>query len=340
MLGPTREQVAAGDAADGTGQTGARGAYQRRLGIVLGLSSVYLIAELVGGSLANSLALLADAGHMLSDVGALALSLFTGWIVTRPATPARSFGYRRAEVLTALVNAATLLVAALFILVEAVQRILAPAVIDGTMVSAVAAGGLAVNLVGLLLLHDGRAESLDLRGAWLHLASDAMGSVGAILSGAAVAWFGWFWADPLASVLIALLVAHSGWALVRDTVGVLMEYAPRGLDPVVVGEAMRRVPGVVDVHDLHVWSISSDMAALSAHVSVRPLHAPGGDADASEDSGRAQSAPDRVLGELQRLLRDRFDLPHVTIQLEASPALAAGSPGCAGCQLAPSTAAA
>ncbi|CAA9352342.1 MAG: Cobalt-zinc-cadmium resistance protein CzcD [uncultured Gemmatimonadetes bacterium] len=278
----------------------AHGAHgnRRRLGVVLVLAAVYMVAEAVGGYLAGSLALLADAGHMLSDVGALALSLFAVWIAHRPATPQRTYGYHRTEILAALANGATLIAISLFIFVEAFQRLREPQPVQGALVMWIAAGGLAVNLVGMWVLHGGRGDNLNIRGAWLHMLTDALGSVGALAGGAAVWAFGWYWADPAVSVLIGALVIYASWGLLRESVAVLLEGTPSHIDLHEVRAAMVQVDGVEAVHDLHVWTITSGMEAMSGHVVV------------------GDSRRDDILAELHRLLHDRFGLHHLTIQLE------------------------
>lgn len=289
----------------GHGHTHTHGpptANRRRLGIVLGLSTAYLLAEVIGGLVANSLALLADAGHMLSDVAALALSLFAVWMAQRPATPRRTYGYYRTEILAALANGATLVAVSLYIFIEAVARLREPPEVEGTVVMGIAAGGLAINLIGLWILSGGRNESLNVRGAWLHVLTDALGSVGAILGGAAVWAFGWAWADPAVSILIGLLVIFSSWNLLKETVSVLMESAPGSVDVDAVREEIAAAPGVTGVHDLHVWSITSGMVALSAHVQT----------NADRDLGACGA----LLAQLRTRLHDRFGIDHVTLQLE------------------------
>jgi cobalt-zinc-cadmium efflux system protein len=272
----------------------------RALFIVLVLTALYMVAELVGGVLSHSLALIADAGHMLSDVAALGLSLFAAWISRRPPTPARSYGYYRTEILAALANAATLIAMSVWVCVEAYRRLQHPPEVAGTMVMAIATGGLLINLAGLWVLNGSRQENINVRGAWLHVATDALGSIGTIVAGALVAYAGFAWADPVASVLIALLVVWSSWALLSESVEVLMEGTPSGIDPDRVRESLHAVRGVQAVHDLHIWSITSGQVALSAHVEV--------------DGCR----PDRdVLPELYVALRDGFGITHVTLQLES-----------------------
>ena len=272
----------------------------RRLTATLVLTSIYMVCEAIGGWLSGSLALLADAGHMLSDVAALALSLFALWIARRPATSRRTFGYYRMEILAALVNGVTLVAIALFTIKEAWQRLAAPPPVHAEIVMIVAAGGLAINLVSLWLLSGARSESLNVHGAWLHVLTDALGSVAALLAGALV-WFGWPAADPVLSVLISLLVAWSAWGLMTETVSILLEGAPSHLDVDAVRDAIIAIPRVTAVHDLHVWTISSGLESLSVHV-------------LTEDTTACQS----ILDEVQAVLKQRFGLTHTTIQVEAA----------------------
>lgn len=295
-----------GHAHGGSGHThgpaAARAGNRKRLAIVLALVAAYMVAEVVGGLLTNSLALLADAGHMLSDAGALALSLFAIWIAERPPTPRRTYGYYRTEILAALVNGATLVAIAVFIFVEAWERFREPPEVQGALMMGIATGGLVVNLLGLWILNTGRADSLNMRGAWLHVLTDALGSVGAILGGFLIWAFGWAWADPAVSVLIGLLVVFSSWNLLRETVSVLMESAPAGIDVDAVRDTMMGVPGVAAVHDLHVWSITSGMVAMSAHVQVA--------------DGTTERTSNSLLAALRDRLHEAFGIDHVTIQLE------------------------
>jgi cobalt-zinc-cadmium efflux system protein len=276
-----------------------RGQNKKRLTLTIALAGGYMVAEVVGGLLTNSLALLADAGHMLSDVAALGLSLFAVRIAERPATPTRTYGYYRAEILAALANGATLLAICVFISIEAYQRLWNPPEVQGGAMMAIAAGGLGVNLIGLWVLGGGKSESLNIRGAWLHVLTDALGSVGALVAGALIWAFRWEWADPVASVLISLLVVYSGWHILAEAVSVLMESVPGGIDVDEVRNAIQSAPGVAGVHDLHVWAITSGMNALSVHVIA--------------EDGRP---PAELLRELRTVLHDRFGIDHVTIQIE------------------------
>lgn len=278
----------------------ADGSNTRRLSVVLALTALYMVAEAVGGWLSHSLALIADAGHMLSDVAALGLSLFALWISRRPPTPARSYGYHRTEILAALANAATLIAISVWVCVEAYRRIHAPHEVAGRLVMLIAAGGFIINVAGMFVLNGGRQSNLNIRGAWLHVATDALGNIGTVVAGAAVAYLGWLWADPVASVVIALLVCWSAWSLLTESLDVLMEGTPSGIDPEKVRTALANVEGVAAVHDLHIWSITSGRIAMSAHVAV--------------DGTR----PDRdVLPDLCTVLREEFHITHVTLQLES-----------------------
>lgn len=281
------------------GPEAASAGHERRLLWTLALAAAYMLAEALGGWLTGSLALLADAGHMLSDVAALGLSVFAIRIARRPPTPTRTYGHHRTEILAALANGATLVAISIFVVVEACRRLAAPPAVNAPAMMAVAAGGLLFNLVGLQLLAAGREENLNVRGAWLHVATDALGSLQTIVAGALIWGLGWRWADPAASIVIALLVIYSSWSLLRDAVGVLMEGAPRHLDVIEVREVLAGVPGVTGVHDLHVWTITSGREALSAHLVV------------GEGSGRA-----RTLEQVRGTLAARFGIRHVTVQLE------------------------
>jgi cobalt-zinc-cadmium efflux system protein len=272
---------------------------KRRLGIALALAAAYMLAEIIGGLLTNSLALLADAGHMFSDAAALGLSLFALRIAERPPTARRTYGYYRMEILAALLNGAALVAVAVLVFLEACQRLLHPPEVQGAAMMAIAVGGLGVNLLSLLVLSGVRDASLNLRGAWLHVLGDSLGSVGAITAGVLIWGFGWRWADPAVSAAIGILIVYSSWRLLSESVAVLMESAPRGMDVDAIHEALSGVPGVVSVHDLHVWTITSGMDSLSAHVVA---------------ADQRPAAP--LLLEVRRLLASRFGIHHVTIQIE------------------------
>jgi len=272
---------------------------RRRLALALGLAFFYMIAEAVGGWYTGSLALLADAGHMLSDVGALTLALFAAWVASRPGGDRWTYGRARAEILAALAQGVALAVVAALILAEALERVRTPSVVMGPGMLAIASGGLLVNLASLYILSAGRHASLNMRGAWLHVMSDALGSVGAMTAGALVWAFGWHWADPAASIAICALVLLSGWHLIREATDVLMEAAPRSLDPNDVLAALSGLDEVRSVHDLHVWSVGSGQVALSCHLVV------------ARDGGCTP-----LLSRAYALLGSRFGIDHATIQVE------------------------
>lgn len=282
------------------GQHNHRSARSKKsLAITLGLAAIYMLAELAGGLLTNSLALLADAGHMFSDVAALTLSLLALWIAERPPTSQRTYGYYRAEILAALSNGAMLVVIAIFILIEAYKRLHAPPEVQGSLMLGIAVGGLVINLVGLWILHSAKSDNLNVRGAWLHVMSDALGSLGAIMAGGLIWALHWYWADTVISILIAGLVIHAAWALLQESVAILMEGTPRGVDVDAVRDAMVDVAGVMAVHDLHMWTITSGLDALSAHVIV-------------ENNRPYQT----LLKEMHDILHHRFGIDHTTIQIE------------------------
>jgi cobalt-zinc-cadmium efflux system protein len=273
----------------------------RPLAIALGITLTFLVVEVLGGLLTGSLALLADAGHMATDVGALGLALFAGWLARRPPTPERSFGFRRAEVLAALANAATLVVISIFIFWEAFQRVGDPPEVDSGPMLAVAIAGLAANAASAWVLSRGGGHQHDLntRGAFLHVVGDLLGSVGAIVAALVMLATGWYLADPMLSAGIGLLVLWSAWSLLRESAEVLLEATPSEIDPIDVRRAMTTVPGVSGVHDLHIWTVTSGLIALSAHV----------------ECDRAHDWND-LLVDLAALLRDRFGIAHVTLQPE------------------------
>lgn len=279
--------------------------HSKRLGATLALVVTYMVAEFIGGLWANSLALIADATHMLGDAGALTVALIALRVARRPPTTRHTFGYERAEILAALVNSAVLVAISGYVFYEALQRVLEPPGVRGGLMLLVAAGGLLVNMAGLYLLHGGKRENLNIRGAWLHVLSDLLGSAGALIAGVLIAVFGWDWADPVASLIIGVLVLYSAWALLKETTAVLMQAAPGHIDVDELESELLRIDGVRDVHDLHVWSVTSGRHVLSAHIAVCP---------------EAEAERDRIAAEVQQLLRSRFDIHHSTVQLETEVA--------------------
>lgn len=270
----------------------------RRLWAVLLLTSLFMVVEVIGGWLAGSLALLADAGHMLTDVGALGLSLLTAWIARRPADQRKTYGYQRWEILAALVNGAALFGIAGWVVVEAVRRLHTPEPVRADLFLAVAAAGLVVNLVSLRILHGAQGASLNTRGAYLHVMSDLLGSVGALAAAAVIALTGWTPADPLISVALALLILFGAWRLMRESTDILLDAVPGHVSLAEVHRRMRAVPGVAAVHDLHVWAVGNGVVAMSGHAVVPDL-------DAHPD------ALERIRGQMAGL-----GIGHVTIQLE------------------------
>ena len=282
------------------GRGARRPADERRgLALALALVAAFAVVEVVGGVLATSLALLADAGHMLGDAGSLALALFAVWIAGRPPTPARTFGFRRAEILAALANGVALVAIAIWIFVEAVHRFRDPPEPLGTWMLALGALGLAVNVAAAVAVGRARGASLNVEAAFRHVAADTLGSLGVVAAGVAVLATGWPYADPLVSVGIALLVLASSWTILRESVEILLEATPLGIDAERVGRTMAAVEGVAEVHDLHIWTITSGFPALSAHVLVSP----GADCHAKRR-------------ELQRLLVEQFGIDHATLQVD------------------------
>lgn len=273
----------------------------RRLSLVLSLTLLYMIAEVIGAWWTGSLALLADAGHMFTDVAALALALTAVWFGSRPATSKKTFGYYRLEIIAALVNGVALVVISLFIFYGAYERWLDPPVVKSGPMIAVAAGGLAVNLICAWILHGRDEIDLNIRGAWMHVMGDALGSVAAILAGVCMALFGWYGADAVFSVVISVLIIWGSVRLIRESTNVLLEGTPAHINLAAVEDAILATAGVSDVHDLHVWTITSGREALSAHV----IHS----------ESISQTA---LLRELRTKLHDRFGVDHLTIQMETS----------------------
>lgn len=277
-------------------------ARRRALVLALGANAVFLVVQVVGGLAFSSLALLADAAHMVTDVAALGIALVAQQLLTRPATARHSYGLQRAEVLGAQVNGLTLLLASAWIFWEAAQRVGDPPDVAGGGVVAVGVAGLAVNLGSLWFLVRSRGHSLNMRGAAAHMAADAAGSAGAVIAGLAVLVADAAWADPAMSFLIAGLVLWSAWTLLRDATNVLLEGTPRGTDPRLVEDALAGEEGVAGVHHLHVWTLASEVPSLSAHVVLT------GTPDLHEAQGRG----DR----LKTMLEERFGISHATLELE------------------------
>lgn len=276
-----------------------RAAHRRALTIAFALTASFTVIEIVGGILTGSLALLADAVHMLSDNFSLALALLAIRLADRPPTPQRSFGYKRAEILAALFNGVTLVAVSIWILYEAWQRLQSPEAVAGVGMLAVATAGAIANLAAIRVLMPGSGDNLNMKGAMRHVMADLAGSIGAIVGALIIITTGFDQADPIIGALIAVLVAFSAAPIIRDSVRILLEEAPAGLDATEIGEAMAATPGVVSVHDLHIWTITSGFAALSAHVVV----------------GRDEDCHARRR-EVEEMLTGRFDLEHTTLQMD------------------------
>jgi len=272
-----------------------------RLLAVVATTGTFMLVELVAGYLSGSLALLADAGHMFSDLAALLLALAAQWYTTRPPTPRRSYGYYRAEILAALANGVGLAVVALMVLYEAWHRLHEPREVTGFFMVAVGFAGLLVNMFGLVILNAGRSTNLNIRGAWLHIFGDALGSVAILVAAGFISAFGWYIADPIAGAVIAVLILVSAVRLTRDAVDILMEAVPRHISLLEVREALRQQPGVEDVHDLHIWTLASGFVALSAHIVTSHV--------------RGEEIR-QLLTNLRRLVRERWGISHTTLQLE------------------------
>jgi cobalt-zinc-cadmium efflux system protein len=276
----------------------------RRMWIVLAINLAMLAAAVVGGLVFDSLALLADAGHVLTDVGAIGLALFAGWMAARPSGPQRTFGYRRTEIFAALINGMTLVAVSVFIFIEAIMRLSDPPDVAGAGVLIVGVFGLLGNAIATWILMRGDRTNVNLEGVLRHSAADALGSLGVILAGAIVLATGWNQADSLVSIAIGVLILLGSWRLLREPLNVLMEAAPEGIDVQDVGSAMCAVPGVREVHDLHVWTVTSGFPALAAHIRSDP----------------SESA-DEVRERVEAVLRERFGLDHTTLQVVPEPLL-------------------
>jgi cobalt-zinc-cadmium efflux system protein len=272
---------------------------KQKLWIVFSLTAGYMLAEALGGVLTGSLALLADAGHMLTDAGALGLALFAIRYAERPATPGKTYGYLRTEILAALANAVALLLVSFFILYEAWQRFRQPPEVLAGPMLIVATLGLILNFVSMRMLTAAAGESLNAKGAYLEVLSDTLGSIGVIAASVIVLTTGWYLADPIIGAAIGLFIIPRTWTLLKDATHILMEGVPERIDVPALESAMLTVAGVLAVHDLHVWTLTSGWDSLSAHITI--------------EDGTQQR---RILIDLHRLLKQAFQIEHVTLQLE------------------------
>ncbi|MBA2692385.1 MAG: cation transporter [Rubrobacter sp.] len=274
-------------------------ANKRALAVVLALTGTYMVVEVVGGLLTGSLALLADAAHMASDNFAIALALFAFWLSSKPSTPNRSFGYKRAEILAALANGIAIVAVSVWIFFEAARRFSEPPEVLGGWMMAVAVVGLFVNVAGAVILARSAGGNLNMEGAFRHVLADLLGSVGVILAAGVIVVTGWTYADPLISVGVGVLVLASSWKLLKEPVNILLEASPPNINAAEVGNRMASSPGVAEVHDLHIWTITSGFPALSAHILV------GGDEDCH---ARRRDVED--------MLRERYGIGHTTLQVD------------------------
>ncbi|MFB3904448.1 MAG: cation diffusion facilitator family transporter [Acidobacteriota bacterium] len=271
----------------------------RALKIALVITAVFMLVEFAGGLWTNSLALTADAGHMLTDVAALGLSLFAAWFIRRPATPEKTYGYFRVEILAALLNGVFLVGIALVVFYESYVRFLKPEAIKTTEMILIGVLGLIANLASASVLHGSHTHSLNIRGAFLHVLGDILGSVAVVCAGSAIALWGVFWADPMVSALVSLLILVSAWRLVRDSVLILLEGTPAHVNLRAMRKELCEVPGVSSVHDLHVWTLTSGVHVMTCHAVLLP----------GENANQ-------ILEQLNKVSRERFRVDHTTIQIE------------------------
>ena len=281
--------------------TSAAGKNKKSLAIVFGLTSFYLIVEIVGGLWTGSLALLADAGHMLTDVAGVGLALLAIWFAEKPASPERTYGYYRVEILAALTNAVVLILISLYILYEAYERFKNPPEVESGWMLGVAAIGLVINLIGVYVLRSGSTESLNMKGAYFEVLSDMLTSIGVIIAGIIMLTTGWYYADPIISAGIGLFILPRTWALLKDAVGVLIEGTPADVDIALLRESLGKIEGVTGVHDLHVWSLTSGVNAMSVHTVI---------------TGDDQH--DAVLTRVHEFCTKNFKISHVTVQTECA----------------------
>ncbi|WP_327433661.1 cation diffusion facilitator family transporter [Streptomyces sp. NBC_01236] len=292
--------------AHGAPATGtATAAYRGRLRVALSITLTVMVVEIVGGLVADSLALIADAAHMATDALGLGMALLAIHFASRPPSETRTFGYARAEILAALANCLLLLVVGGYVMYEAIQRFVTPADTDGAQAIVFGLIGLVANTISLTLLMRGQKDSLNVRGAFLEVVADALGSVAVIIAAAVIMTTGWQAADPIASILISLMIVPRTWKLLQETLNVLLEAAPKNVDMAEVRAHILALPGVEDIHDLHAWTITSGMPVLSVHVVVS--------SDVLNAIGH-----EKMLHELQGCLGVHFDVEHCTFQLEPS----------------------
>jgi cobalt-zinc-cadmium efflux system protein len=262
------------------------------------MTATLLVAEIVGGFVSNSLALLADAGHMLTDVAALALSLFVAWFSNQPGTARKSFGYLRWEILAAFLNGSALLLISAAITVESILRLRNPEAVQGGLMLGVAAAGLIINVISAWILHRGSQDNMNVRGAYLHVLGDLLGSVGTVAAAIVIRYTGWLQADPVASFITTALIIRGAWILVRESIDILLEGVPRHIELEEVRAQLERIPGIESVHDLHVWAVNPRMVAMSAHAIVR-------------DPSTQQHVLEHVHDAMSL-----FGISHVTVQIE------------------------
>lgn len=288
------------DHSHGIGHDHGSHASVKALRLALALTATLLVAEVIGGFVSNSIALLADAGHMLTDFAALALSLFVAWFSNQPVNARKSFGYLRWEILAAFLNGSALLLISAAIIVESVLRIGAPEPVEGGLMLTIAAAGLIINVISALVLHRSSQSNMNVRGAYLHVLGDLLGSVGTVGAAIVIRYTGWLIADPVASFLTTALIIRGAWSLVRESVDILLEGVPKHIDMTAVRTQLEAIPGIESVHDLHVWSVTPRMVAMSAHAIVRNA-----------------AAQQHVLEHVHDAMA-LFGIGHVTVQIEQS----------------------
>lgn len=260
------------------------------------ITAGFMVIEFIGGWLANSLALMADAIHMLTDAGSIMVSLFAFWIAQKPSTPSLTFGYRRAEILGALANALAIWLLCGFLIYEAFERVASPQEVHGSIVFGVGSVGLIVNGICIALLHAPQANNLNVRSAYLHVLGDLLGSVATIIAGAIILYTGWWIVDPLVTIFFSGIILYSSWSMVKEAIGILMEAVPSHIDASALKEDLEAIAGVEEIHDLHIWTITSGYPAVSAHI-------------VSRDG-------DRVLSDAHKILKSKHKIVHSTIQVE------------------------